>query len=74
VEPPLASIKILHLTCAADLVGPTGADIGIDANPELLDTARERMRASGLTNVCFICGDLHGVALDDFDAVLGRLI
>jgi cyclopropane fatty-acyl-phospholipid synthase-like methyltransferase len=60
---------------AADLVGPTGTVIGVEANPVLLDTAQERVHAAGLSNVRFICGDLHSVSLaDDFDAVVGRLI
>ena len=37
----------------ADLVGPQGQVVGIDANPDILDTARERVNAAGWTNVEF---------------------
>ena len=60
---------------AADLVGPSGSLIGVDANPAVLVRARERLRATGRTNIAFVCGNLHGVALDDdFDAVVGRAV
>ncbi|HET8628210.1 MAG TPA: class I SAM-dependent methyltransferase [Thermomicrobiales bacterium] len=60
---------------AADLVGPQGAVIGIDLNPRVLDTARERARAAGLTQVRFVAGDLAADAPDGpFDAVVGRLV
>jgi ubiquinone/menaquinone biosynthesis C-methylase UbiE len=59
----------------ADLVGSSGTVVGIDTNPAILDTARVRVRAAGLTNVSFIEGDIRAVTLDrDFDAVVGRLI
>jgi ubiquinone/menaquinone biosynthesis C-methylase UbiE len=60
---------------AADLVGPSGSVVGIDANPLVLDTARERATAAGRTNVTFLPMDLQRLDLDaDFDAVVGRLI
>jgi ubiquinone/menaquinone biosynthesis C-methylase UbiE len=60
---------------AADLVGPSGTVIGVDPNPSILETARERVRAAGLSNVSFIAEDIRSVDLDhDFDAVVGRLV
>jgi ubiquinone/menaquinone biosynthesis C-methylase UbiE len=60
---------------AAELVGPTGSVIGVDQDPGVLDTARARAEASGLTNISFHAGDLReGVTGDDFDAVVGRLV
>jgi ubiquinone/menaquinone biosynthesis C-methylase UbiE len=60
---------------AAELVGPSGAVVGVDANPAVVERARERVRATGRTNLSFVCGDIHGVALDDdFDAVVGRAV
>jgi ubiquinone/menaquinone biosynthesis C-methylase UbiE len=60
---------------AADLVGPSGSVVGVDANSAVLERARERVRATGRTNVAFVCGDLHDVAVDDdFDAVVGRAV
>jgi len=59
----------------ADLVGPSGAVVGVDTNPAILETARARAHAAGLTHVSFIEGDIRTVELDrDFDAVVGRLI
>lgn len=58
---------------AAELVGPTGVVVGVDSNPTILETARVRVRAAGLTQVSFMAGDIRNVALDrDFDAVIGR--
>src|SRR5438067_8741635 len=48
----------------ADLVGPSGTVVGIDTNPAILDTARARVRAAGLTNVSFIEGDIRAVTMD----------
>src|SRR4029453_10469220 len=60
---------------AADLVGPGGRVVGVDANPEILDTAVARARSAGLDNVSFVDGDCRQVTLDGrFDAVVGRLV
>jgi SAM-dependent methyltransferase len=60
---------------AADLVGPSGTVIGVDPNPSILETARRRVRAAGLSNVWFIAEDIRNAKLDhDFDAVVGRLV
>jgi len=60
---------------AAELVGPTGSVNGVDQDPGVLDTARARAEASGLSNISFHAGDLReGVTGDDFDAVVGRLV
>lgn len=60
---------------AADIVGPGGMVVGIDNNPVVLETARQRACASGQSNVSFVDGDMKNVALDtDFDVVVGRHI
>lgn len=60
---------------AAALVGPHGAVVGIDMNPDVLVTARARGRAVGRANVTFIGGDLNAPPVDGlFDAVVGRLV
>jgi len=60
---------------AADLVGPTGSVVGVDANPEVVRTAIGRAEASGLVHVSFMAGDVRDLALDrEFDAVVGRLM
>jgi ubiquinone/menaquinone biosynthesis C-methylase UbiE len=59
----------------ADRVGPDGAVVGVDANPEILETARARVERSELSNVSFLSGDIASVELErDFDAVVGRCV
>jgi SAM-dependent methyltransferase len=59
----------------ADLVGPDGAVIAVDFNPELIETARARAAAGGVGNLSFIVGDAASVELDrDLDAVVGRCV
>lgn len=61
---------------AAQFVGGAGSVVGVDKNPLILETARERARAAGYTNVTFIVEDIEqGLSLDgEFDAVVGRLV
>lgn len=60
---------------AADLVGPTGRVVGVDSNPVVLETARERAHAQGRANVEFVTGDCRWAPLgNDFDAAVGRLV
>jgi SAM-dependent methyltransferase len=60
---------------AADLVGPTGRVLGVDANPEILDVARSRARLNGLRNVEFRHVPIEDLPAEErFDAVVGRFI
>jgi SAM-dependent methyltransferase len=60
---------------AADLVGPHGRVIGVDLNPAILETARQRAAAEGRGNVEFIVGDCRSAALPhDVDAAVGRFV
>ena len=60
---------------AAQLVGPGGSVVGVDLNPDILETARTRVREAGHHNIAFIAGDAREVELpDDFDALIGRLV
>jgi len=60
---------------AAELVGPNGSVVGIDLDPEVLETARARAAAAERTNVTFQVGDVATQNLDrDFDAVVGRAV
>jgi len=60
---------------AGDLVGRAGRVIGVDNNPEILNTARRRVQAAGATHVTFINGAIDELELaDDFDAIVGRLV
>ena len=60
---------------AADLVGPEGFVLGVDANPIVLQLAEARSRDASLTQVTVRVADLRDLALDEtFDTVVGRLI
>lgn len=60
---------------AADLVGPSGAVVGIDPNPAVLETARSRAAAEGRHNVSFVTGDCRTTDLPGtFDAAVGRFV
>ena len=60
---------------AAELVGSEGEVLGVDMNPEILETARTRAEAAGLANVQFMAGDVQTLDLsNDFDALIGRLV
>jgi SAM-dependent methyltransferase len=76
-------MKVLDVGCgagdvsllAASLVGPGGSVVGVDNNPDILETARQRACAAELTNVSFVAVDIRDVVLDtDFDAAVGRLV
>lgn len=61
---------------AAELVGPQGAVVGIERDPEAVERARRLVEKSGFSNIEFRVGNvqtLEGVEAG-FDAVTGRLI
>ncbi len=57
---------------AAQRVGPTGTVVGIDLAPALLERARQKAAAAGLTQVAFRTGDATQLEFADqrFDVVL----
>jgi SAM-dependent methyltransferase len=58
---------------AADLVGPEGAVVGVDTDPNALRLARGRTADRG--NVTFVESDLREAAFDaPFDAAVGRFV
>lgn len=62
---------------AAEMVGPTGAVVGIDRSSDALSTARQRADQANLKNVQFLEADMYSPHPDlhgAFDAVVGRLI
>ncbi|MGK9244336.1 methyltransferase domain-containing protein [Inquilinus limosus] len=76
-------MRVLDLGCgagdvsllAAEIVGPTGAVIGIDRSAEVLSVARARAEAAGLDHAAFIETDIDDFAVGEpFDAVLGRYV
>ncbi len=59
----------------ADLVGPQGTVVGVEANADILDFACHLVGAMGWRNVDFRQGDFWDVDLPcDFDAVVGRWV
>src|SRR5437870_1033975 len=57
-----SGMRVLDIGCgagdvaltAAALVGPSGAVVGLDMNPAILETARRRAREAGLSNAAFV--------------------
>jgi len=59
----------------AKLVGPSGEVVGIERDSSSIGRARERVAASGLTNVTFTQSDASQILSDKpFDAAVGRFI
>ncbi len=59
----------------SEFVGPEGQVVGVDVNPDILETAQARADAGGYSNIEFIAGDTRTLELQsDFDAVAGRLV
>ncbi len=59
----------------AELVGTSGQVVGVDINPSILETARQRASDAGIKNVEFIADDARTLELDDkFDALVGRFV
>jgi SAM-dependent methyltransferase len=76
-------MSVLDLGCgagdvsllASDLVGPSGAVLGIDRSPEAIAMARRRAQTGGLARLRFEVADIDGFAGEErFDAVIGRLV
>jgi SAM-dependent methyltransferase len=76
-------MRVLDLGCgpgdvsflAAEFVGPTGSVVGIDRDPGVLATARERAQQMSLTNVAFERQSIDGfITSKPFDAVVGRFV
>lgn len=65
-----------HVTrLLANLVGPGGEVVGVDAQPGLLAMAEERTGEAGFENVRFVEGDVRDYRDErPFDAAVGRLI
>jgi SAM-dependent methyltransferase len=68
------------VTClVAEIVGPTGAVVGVDFAGSVLATARSRVARRGLGWARFVEGNIASVPLsrlatEPFDAVVGRLV
>jgi len=78
-----AAMRVLDVGCGvgdvsflvADLVGPTGAVVGIDLDANAIAFAEQRRSAMKLVNVSFVHGDFRSEPLaGEFDAAVGRLV
>jgi SAM-dependent methyltransferase len=60
----------------AGILGPQGAVVGIERDPEMIAAARERLGRAGPETIRLIEGDVAALELDEpcFDAAVGRLI
>jgi SAM-dependent methyltransferase len=69
---PIGGLAVL-----AELVGPSGRVVGVDANEAAIDRARSVMAALELGNVEFVVGDLHDLDVNalggPFDVAFTRL-
>ncbi len=59
----------------AELVGKSGQVVGVDVNPAILETARQRAVDAGQSNVEFIAADARTIDFEEkFDALVGRFV
>ncbi|MGK9170580.1 methyltransferase domain-containing protein [Inquilinus limosus] len=60
---------------AAELVGPTGAVVGVDHEAGVIAAARDRAGSEGFSHVAFEVADLASLSdLGVFDAIVGRRV
>ncbi|HTJ45937.1 MAG TPA: methyltransferase domain-containing protein [Kofleriaceae bacterium] len=80
-HPPRAGERVLDVGCGfgettiqiAQLVGATGAAVGLDPCEAFLETGRADARAAGLSNVSFVNADAQTHTFDQkFDLIFGR--
>ena len=59
----------------AELVGKTGQVVGVDINPTILESARQRVLDLGFDNIEFQAGDAREIVFEGkFDALVGRFV
>jgi ubiquinone/menaquinone biosynthesis C-methylase UbiE len=59
----------------AEMVGPHGTVVGVEMDPVVLNTARQRAEEAGMTNITFLTENISSLQLEtEFDALVGRLI
>jgi ubiquinone/menaquinone biosynthesis C-methylase UbiE len=82
VHPPPPGGRVLDIGCGfgdtsqrlAELVGPDGEAVGIDAAERFIEAAREEAQAAGVENVRFLVGDVQVAELDNgFDYAFSRM-
>jgi ubiquinone/menaquinone biosynthesis C-methylase UbiE len=81
-DPPLPGDSVLDIGCGfgdttrrlAELAGPEGSAVGIDAAERFIDKAREEADETGAENVRFLVGDLEVTDFEDrFDYAFSRM-
>ena len=79
--PPRPGDRTLDIGCGfgdttrrlAELVGPQGEAVGVDAAPRFIDTARREATQAGVANARFLVADIAACELDrGFDYVFSR--
>jgi SAM-dependent methyltransferase len=80
-HPPRAGDRVLDLGCGfgdttqriAELVGPRGRVVGVDAAPRFIDVARREAAQAGLANASFLVADVQvGLPGGGFDYAFSR--
>jgi ubiquinone/menaquinone biosynthesis C-methylase UbiE len=79
--PPRAGERVLDIGCGfgdttqriAELVGPEGDALGVDAAPRFIDTAAREAREAGVANARFMVADVENTSFDEtFDLAFSR--
>src|SRR5687768_10019346 len=79
--PPPAGQRVLDIGCGlgdttqriAELVGPDGEVVGVDAAARFIETAREEAADAGVANARFLVADVQSAAFDEtFDLAFSR--
>lgn len=82
LEPPQAGERVLDIGCGfgdttqriAELVGPEGEAVGVDAAERFIETARAEASEAAVANVSFEVADVQIDPLgDDFDRAFSRM-
>jgi SAM-dependent methyltransferase len=80
--PPQAGQRVLDVGCGfgdstqqiAELVGPSGAAVGVDAAERFIETARAETEEAGVRNVSFLVADVQTTKFEDaFDMAFSRM-
>ena len=80
--PPRPGQRVLDIGCGfgdttqriAELVGPDGEAVGVDAAPRFIDLARDEAAEAGISNVRFLAADVQTVEFEErFDLAFSRM-
>jgi ubiquinone/menaquinone biosynthesis C-methylase UbiE len=82
LSPPRAGERVVDVGCGlgdttqriAELVGPSGTALGVDASPRFIETASREAQAAGIANAHFAVADVETTAFEDrFDMAFSRM-